>query len=246
MTTARLRPSFALAVAVLLALPLARVAADTDTVPDGKTETPPPVEETTEVKGDIPDGLVGRWLFVGKIQPSAPVPLTRLLEISRGPEHLEVKLNTGQLPPAIMEKVEGVGAGNTWVPTADELSEIARRWDELVPPSQPREAKIEHQLLQPDAYPKEFEATFSGTDYAIVTREKFAGGRLQSTFTVYGVREQMPDGLAGNFASVSVASAPFPIPIAVQGDFKAYRITQAPRGFLAWLADLFRGCGRGR
>jgi hypothetical protein len=254
----RARHALLAAVAVCVALSLAhRVrAADAQAPPAAPPTTaapaaPPPeapaeVEEATKVEGEFPETLAGRWLFVGVIKPQGPVPLTRLLEIRPGAEHLQVHLNFGELPPEMNQRVQAVGAGNTWVPTPDDLAEIARRWDELKPPSYLQHGKIEHELLRPDAYPSAFNEQFKGTDFTIVTRESFVGKNpVKSTFTVYGVREQTPDGLAGNFASISVAAAPFPIPIAVQGDFKAYRLAEAPPpGFLEWLLDWFRGCGR--
>jgi hypothetical protein len=258
MSIDRARHALAITVAVCLALPLAHAvrAADAQAPPAppataAPTTAPPAaapaeVEETTRVEGEFPDTLAGRWLFVGTIKPQGPVPLTRLLEIRHGAEHLEVLLHHVELPADVSQRAQSAGAGNTWVPTPDDLAEIARQWDELKPPAYLQHGSIQHELLRPDAYPHEFNESFGGTEFAIVTRETFVGRNpVKSTFTAYGVREQTPGGLAGNFASISVAAAPFPIPIAVSGDFKAYRLADAPpRGFLEWLLDWFRGCGR--
>jgi hypothetical protein len=215
------------------------------TTPQGKP-TPPP--QTTAVKGDIPEDIVGRWLFVAQIQPRGPVVLPRLVEIRKGANGLEVIWGPGELPKGLQEKCT-VERGNTWVPTQAELDDLARRWND-VDPTVKDHVKIENQLVVADQYPAEFksEPMLEGTAFAIVGRESFAGvRRVSSTFTVFGVKERTPGRLSGPMVTVSVALGMFPIPITVKGDYVAYPVPPAPDPTV-WerLMAIFRGCGRGR
>jgi hypothetical protein len=62
---------------------------------------------------------------------------------------------------------------------------------------------------------------------------------------LHGVTETMPLGYRGNYASVSIAAAPFPVTIPFTGTFRMYRLESLPApGLLARLLDAFAGCGR--
>jgi hypothetical protein len=209
-------------------------------------ETQPP-PQTTAVKGDIPTDIVGRWLFVGQIKPTGPVPIPRLVEIRKGANGLEVDWGPGELPKGLQEKCTAVGAGKTWVPTQADLDELARRWND-VEPSITDHVKIENQLVVKEQYPLEFksEPSLEDTTFAIVSRESFSGARRVSTsFTIFGVKERAPGRLTGPMVSISVAMGMFPIPIAVKGDYVAYPVAATPEPtFWERLMSIFSGCGR--
>jgi hypothetical protein len=62
---------------------------------------------------------------------------------------------------------------------------------------------------------------------------------------LYGATAETPDGWKGNYASATVAAAPFPIPISFGGTFRMYRLDAVPqRGFLERIMRVFSGCGR--
>jgi len=246
------RVSAALAALGIVGVALGAARAQPPTT--GTTSPPPPaarkpVEQTTEVKGDIPQDIVGRWLFIGQIKPSGPVPLPRLVEIRKGASGLEVVWGPSELPKELQEKCVSVGAGNTWVPTQADLDELARSWDRFEPSIQDH-VKIENQLVVAGQYPPEFksEPSLEEAPFAIVSRETFSGvRRVSTTFTIFGVKERTPDRLTGPMVTISVAMGMFPIPIAVKGDYVAYAVAPAPEPTL-WerLLGLFRGCGRGK
>jgi len=205
------------------------------------------VEETTEVKGAVPQELVGRWLVVGAIKlpdgESRPSPTQ--WEIRRGPEHLELFLGRHPFPPAVTDKFNAAGAaGKTWAPEPDDMRQIAEAWETTAPPDE-LHTKIENRLLGSDAYPAELQSDEATKDseFAVTVKEIFAGQTVGRTYSVYGVREHTPSTLSGGFLTSSLAMAPFPIPITLKGDFKAYRIEGPPPR--SWLQRLFSGCRRG-
>lgn len=212
--------------------------------PTGATSPPP---QTTEVKGDIPTDLVGRWLFMGQVTPTGPVPVPRLVEFRQGSGGLEVMWGPGELPKDLQEKSNAVGPGKAWIPTDADFKTLAREWDHIEP-AITDQTKIENQLLVAAQYPVEFtkEPHLDGTTFAVVSRETFSGARrVSTTFSIFAVKDRTADRMTGPFMMISVAMGMFPIPIAVKGDFVAYRIEAASEPtFLERLTGMFRGCGR--
>jgi len=231
------------------ALVLALLLATAPALADSPTTTtvPAPVVQKTEVKGNVPADLVGRWLVVGLVKlPDGKVrPVARAWEIRPGPEHLELLLSLHPLPGSVNQKVIAAGdAGTSWAPDAEDLRLVAADWDGA-PTLGADTTGIENRITTSEEYTPEFRADASTRDtkLAIVLQENFTGrsGALRS-ISVYGVRSETPTTLAGTFVTTTLAAAPIPIPITLNGDFTAYRVGGRATG--SWLDRLFAGCHR--
>jgi len=212
------------------------------------TTIPAPVTQKTEVKGNVPADLVGRWLVVALVKlPEGKVrPVARAWEIRPGAEHLELLLSLHALPRSVNQKVVAAGdAGTPWSPDAEDLRLVAADW-EGAPTLGADTTGIENRITTSEEYTPEFRADASTRDtkLAIVVQEGFTGrsGALRS-ISVYGVRDETATTLAGSFVTTTLAAAPIPIPITLSGDFTAYRVGgRATAG--SWLDRLFAGCHR--
>ncbi len=220
--------------AVVYLLPRALLAAD-DAVP-----------QSTEVLGDVPADLAGRWLVVGNVRlPSGKVrPVAVTWEIRSRDGHPELVLQRSPLPVAVHAKVEAAArAGTAWEPDATDRRAVLEGWGKLPPEGD--HTQIESKLAAPGAFPKEIaeDDIVKGSALAIVVTEDFTGKEhVARTTSVYGVRERGPGRLGGTFVTTSLAIAFFPVPITLKGDFQAYRVDAEPPR--SWLARLFSGCQR--
>jgi hypothetical protein len=232
------------AIVLALILTVAPALADSPTT----TTAPAPVVQKTEVKGNVPADLVGRWLVVGLVKlPEGRVrPVARAWEIRPGPENLELVLSLHPLPASVNQKVAAAGdAGTSWTPDADDLRLVAAGWDGA-PTLGADTTGIENRITAAEEYTPEYraDAVTRDTKLAILVQENFTGrsGALRS-ISVYGVRDETSNTLGGTFVTTTLAAAPIPIPITLNGDFTAYRVGGHATG--SWLDRLFAGCHRG-
>ena len=206
----------------------------------------PSVKETTQVLGDVPADIAGRWLVVGRVNlPSGKArPAARTWEIRPGDGHLELVLGRSPLPPAVTAKGDAAArAGTGWEPDASDQRAVADAWGTGTPAGDLLE--IETVIAAAGSFPPEIvdDETVKGSPLAIVVTENFTGReRVARTISIYGVRERSPMALSGSFVTTTLAIAPFPIPITLKGDFRAYRLDAAPAE--SWWKRLFTGCRR--
>jgi hypothetical protein len=237
-------------VAVLLACPIVRAQEDAATTTSTAPPVPSKVEVSTDVQGDVPKDLVGRWLIVLQVKlASGQVrPITRTIEITQGPEHLEMAL-ANDLPSPVFAKVSAAAsAGQPWTPTEEDLRAIDQTWRPFTP--DPRSlAKIGYRILGADAYPPEFQndETTKESKFSLVIRQDYSGSQaVRNTYEVYGVQERTPTQLKGPGLSTTLAVAFVPLPITLKGDFQGYRIGAPPPSgsLLERISSFFSGCGR--
>jgi hypothetical protein len=219
-------------------------------------EKPPlgPPKQTTVVRGTPPKGLAGRWMAVGWIE--VPDKTTRsvasLWEIAEQSSGLTLTMRFAALPEA---QANGLALANTaqkpWHPLPSDLTDIAKAWDQLTD-SPPPILTVENEIVGRDGFDQAFKTEPKTKDamWAVRQTERFdpsAGGAMQ-TINVYGVLEARDGGYFGNFTTATIAAAPLPIPIVLNGTFQMYRLERegvpTSRGFLARVLDAFRGCGR--
>lgn len=206
--------------------------------------------QTTEIGGEIPAELLGRWVAFPHVKlPSGLVRhFARLWEIREGKEHYELILHRASVPGEINKKLDdATAAGEPWEASPEDIQMVKEQWDTLAASEGPQ-AKIENKLLAADAYPPDFnrDVVTKGSEYAIVFNEAFGGGRqsISRTYSIYAIRNREPDRVTGTFITTSMAMAPFPIPITLKGDFEAYRVGEPPApSFIQRVLDLFSGCG---
>ena len=237
---------------VMLLFGAARAGEPAATTATAPPELTPPPQETV-VLGTPPDDLVGRWLAVSWIALSEKGPVVTAVsvwEIARRDGKLELTLRFVNLPPGSKEGLDKAnGEHSPWKPSAADLERVLAAWDEL-PGLDPHLAQVRHEISAPDGYPDDIKAEPRTKDAIWVVRERQdadpSGAPLIRQAMVYAALAASDGGYTGNFDGVSLAAAPFPVPLKFQGSFQLYPLgrTQKPRGFLARVLDLFEGCGR--
>jgi hypothetical protein len=236
--------------AAVLVLVLAGLRVGAQPEPPTPTTLPPrpQTEFQTMVKGTLPD-LAGRWLAISWLEiPGGRARTTAALwEIERGEGQPNLTMPFTHLPAeqeAAMEKASQ--ADQRWEPSAEDVAQIAARWDQLEP-GDSHVARLDNYLTGRDA----FDATFTSeprtrdAQWVLQQTETFDASAAPAVrqVNVYAVLEARDGGYRGNYTTTLLAAAPFPIPITLQGTFQMIRLEQRRQGVLTRLGDLFRGCG---
>jgi len=213
---------------------------------------PPPTQFSTKVVGTVPD-LTGRWLMVANlaVPGGGPgvVPITLGFDVTRSSDSPKLTARWGGLPPAVKASVDAAyNARQPWEPTPEQLNEVRDQWT-TISPDHPPVASYDTTITGSDAFDdvakKEEKMKDSLFIMQLVTNFVPGGGNPVKDVMVLGARDRLPEGYGGNYASATLAAAPFPVSVAFNGTFKLYRLTAAPeRGWLVRLLDVFRGCGR--
>lgn len=242
--------------ACLTLLPVVAVCVQIARSADDTTTTTAPAaaaatQFTTKVQGTVPD-LTGRWLAVGNVTipnstDNAPVAQGWDITTVDGKPHLV--LRWGGQPQAMKESYDAAGSQKmVWQPTPEMLQAMRDGWDTLAQ-DYPPVATVETTISGPDD-PSEIakaDANMKDALFVVTQTVTFAPGPNRPTkdVMVYGAKERAGDGYKGNFAIVTIAAAPFPIPISFNGSFQLYRLGDAPKPSL-WqrILGMFAGCGR--
>jgi hypothetical protein len=215
-----------------------------------------PPEQRTVVHGTPPADLAGRWLVVGWVElPRQQGARTTVAfwEITGAGEQTAIKVRFFPLPEAQQKAIDAANtATQQWRPSATDLAQVAATWD-AAKETDPHLATIENEIWMHDAFDDDFRREPKTKDaiWAVRQKEDFRPSAAPAVrqINVYGALEAKEGGYAGSYASATLAAAPFPIPITLNGTFQSYRLDTSapppsPRGFLARLMDTFSGCGR--
>ena len=236
----------------------------------GGTEEPPArPADTTIVRGQLPAELVGRWLAVVHARPSlglidqpqpvdgqgfdvkqtgshGQVPVVRAWEITRDGDRVTMNLLRGKLPEPLEAAVtKGVDAAT--------LDAVAVQWPAMAAPRPEEPKTIESQLEDFANAPAEDKRRIEtpGIRFLVVTTEEYASrANMVRNTSLFAVTSMAPDRLTGRFVGAMLlppqrgaAIILPPLPVGLEGDFTAYRITE-PRSVMRRLLDVFGGCGR--
>jgi hypothetical protein len=209
-------------------------------------------QQTTQVAGTVPD-LAGRWLVVTRVEiaPKSGLGTTTasLWNVTTAGGKPEVTLREASLPAALQASLDKANAAHAvWEPSAAELRDLQQAWDGL-PALDRGFGHVETKITGSDAFDDVMkgEERMKGARFVVQQIVDFrpGGGRPIKDVYIYGALEQQPDGWSGNSMSATVAPTPVPIPITLNGTFRAYRLDSAGgRGLLARILDVFSGCGR--
>ena len=220
----------------------------TTTVPEEKG---PPKQEVVSA-GTLPEDLLGRWLVIGWIAMKGGdtgKTTTALWDVTKEDEQIVFHEYFRAMPPQINEKIVEANAGdNIWRPTPEDIAEIARSWDSL-PEHDPKMSTQRNELYGKDGFDRDFKNEPQTKDSIWAARQsgnfRRSAAPSVKSITVYGAMEAKDGGYAGNYTAATIAAAPFPIPIKLEGKFQMYRVggpsESAKPGF--W-SSLFSGCGR--
>ncbi len=231
--------------------PPAQPPAQAPAQPTGRPAEAPPTF-TTEVKGTVPD-LTGRWLIVAQVNlpqgTGSGVGVASFWEVAPVDGKPALTLRWVGLPPAQRQALDAANKETrAWEPTVADLQDVRDAWDTL-PPEPRGAASVATTISGADAFSEEMRGDAAMKDSLFIVQQlvSFHPGpqRPMRDVLVYGAKERLPDGFRGNYASATVAAAPFPIPISFAGTFRMYRLESVPaRGLLARLLGVFAGCGR--
>jgi hypothetical protein len=215
-----------------------------------QSEDPPP-QFTTRVHGTAPADVDGRWVVLAHLSLPGErvVNVVSLLDVKlAAPEPSVTKLFV-QMPEALQQAFEAANQeSQAWNPTPDDIAAIAAAWEEL-PPSNEGVALVETDVFAHEAFDDTISTNAGMKDarWAIRQKQSYRPGasRPVNQVSVIAITADRPDGWSGPYATVTVAAAPFPIPIAFSGTVDVHRLADgAGRGFLARIFDVFSGCGR--
>ncbi len=222
------------------------------------TTAPPaaaaPIPQETVVLGTPPADLEGRWLVMmwmelaqGNIANAA-----NFWEIARHDGKLVVTARFVRLPTEIQAAMDKASGEHViWKPSPADVERVRAEWDQL-PTFDSHMAQVKHEISARDGFPEEVKQEARTKDAIWVNRQRYdadpSGAPMIRQVQVYAALASTEDGgYSGNFDGLSLAAAPFPIPLKFTGTFQLYPIDHrepAPRGFLARLLDALAGCGR--
>jgi hypothetical protein len=234
---------------IALVLALAAVVRSDEPAPPTTTTTlvRPPLEQTTEVQGTLPD-LVGRWLMLASVSVgSGPKHIIgSVFEIARNDGKLEVVERHVVLPKAQNDALaHGNEIGGVWDPTPDDLAAIRDAWDRLEPEDRGI-ARMTNILTGHDAYDEDLENDPLTKDALWVLRQQYVflpgGSRPVNQANLIAPMKLERGVYSGGFIAVAVAAAPFPIPIKFDGTFQLISLGRPPKSFWQRLGDFFAGC----
>lgn len=218
-----------------------------------RKQPPAAPKEHTTVRGTPPVELVGRWMVVARIEVPGPRyrSTAALWEIKQEGGQLALTDRFAELPAAQYAALAAANqAEQPWRPTPDDVVAVAGAWDGLTLVD-PRIAQIDNEIVARDGFDDSFKGEPKTKDAVWVVRqaETFdpSAAPVVKQINVYGALAPKDGGWEGTYAGATLAAAPFPIPITLNGTFEAYRLgggAVTSRGFLARLLDLFSGCGR--
>ncbi len=226
--------------------------ADEPAAPSGAQDAAP--KFTTKVQGTVPD-LAGRWLVVTQVRPpqggSMVFTVAQPWEVTIVDGQPQVVLRFVKLTPPLEEQLAAANKeSRVWEPTGAQLDEVRDAWSSL-PPNDRGADTVETVLIGKDSFPDAVknDADMKDAQFLIQININYRPGAQRPIRDVllYGVTGSDDRGYHGNYASATIAAAPVPIPIALKGTFRLYRLdgAHAP-GLLRRILDMFSGCGRSR
>jgi hypothetical protein len=247
-----MRGSLAWSVLALAIWTTSPVRAAESPAPSG-APAPSGSQYSTQVQGTVPD-LTGRWLVVAQVTTGAGAPaggLASFWSVTAAGGKPQLELRWTKLPPPLEEALQAANkAGRSWEPSVDQLLQLRDAWDTL-PPEDRGATTVETTLTGKDAFTDVVKADERLRDAEFLVQSVVsyapAPARPIKDVLLYGVTGPEQFGYRGNYASVTIAAAPVPIPIALKGTFRIYRLESVqPPGLLRRILDIFGGCGRTR
>ena len=216
---------------------------------------PPDFEQTTHVAGKAPVSLGGAWFLYaqaefpgGKSRALAP----ELITVSQKSDHdVALHLLDVQLPKSIDEPFKAANRKTqAWQPSPEDLT-LLRNQRSKLPPATNKDLhqsdvvydRVEFTLASPDKYAEVFAGGAPGVDealegslFALQVVEKYRPlpmppgeqiAQVMERRSIYVVRTSNDSMLEGRQFTGYVAAGPgVPIPIALNGPFKLYRLAK--------------------
>jgi len=199
------------------------------------------VPQATKVVGTTPD-LVGRWLLVTTLgQGGGHRSTATVWDVTRDADGLHLRERFVTLPPAQRDSLER----GDWIPSPDDLDALASAWDTLEPLDRGL-ARVTHEVAGPDGLDDAARNDPLAAGALWIVRASYAfapgGSRPTQEHRVFAATGRDGAGWTGRYADATIAMAPLPLPITLQGTFRLSPVPAAVRSTWTRLADVFRGC----
>ena len=222
-------------------------------VAEEATPSAPPavaITQTTTINGTAPE-LEGRWLVLPAVGVSqgAKRLVPSVWEVTRVDGKMEIHERLVIFPPA---QAEALRHGNdemagVWEPTKEDLAAINAAWDTLTP--EPRGVvEMVHQVTGKDAFDDDLKKDDLSKDALWVVRQKYSfesgGNRPITQANLIAPVKREGDVWVGNYLGLTLAAAPFPIPIKFEGTVRLIPLQRTVPSAWQRISDLFAGCNR--
>jgi hypothetical protein len=205
-------------------------------------DAPPTVQRTTSA-GTVPS-IEGHWLVLVRLgtAQAGGRQLAALWDVTRGAAGIEVSERFVRLP----EPQRTALARGGFDPNQADLRAIAQAWDNLEPDGR-GVREVQTDVFGEDGFTAEVKGDPTATGARWVARQAylFAPGIPRPAREVNVLAAtSIDDGVwRGRYLSVTVAAAPVPIPIRLEGTFQLIPLSSP--SWWARLLDVFRGCNPG-
>lgn len=197
------------------------------------------------VAGDVPVGILGRWLVVTTLRPSPDrnIVVPTLVEFATAPDGstaIDHRVSS-LLPPEITATVEaGAGKQDGWTASDAFLAEVASRWDEIPREDPDSFLEVKYRLVTPEHYDEAFRKDERATKSSVVfsvarSPAPQPGGMVPMRMhQVLFIQDITPRALRGQELNIQVLGAPIPAPVILEGVFTAHRLDAPPPSPSLW------------
>jgi hypothetical protein len=211
-----------------------------------QSESPAPAKgplQQTKMAGTAPR-LDGRWLMLITVGSGAG-GLRRaasIWEVTGKDGALDVTERFVRLPGPMQQALEK----SDWHPGPADLDEIARQYDRLEPEARGI-TSVTTEVFGRDGFDEQLGNDASTKDAFWVVRQVYlfvpGASRPARQVNLYASEADVDGVIRGRYVGLTIAAAPFPIPIKLDGTFELVSLARPPRSLWARIGDFFRGCG---
>jgi hypothetical protein len=166
------------------------------------------------------------------IVPQVPRPPGYDPKVHEG-DQVEIFLLDVQMPKTVDDAFQAAQkAEEPYEPSDKELALLRSSWQTLTPVKETEYSRIEWKVTAAEHYDQghQIDPSVQGSTFAISGTQSMVPrpGQPNKNIVVYGVREASDKVMSGGHVRAMMATAPFPIPIELKGDFKMIKVADLP------------------
>ncbi len=192
------------------------------------------LEIEQKIEGEVAESLESRWFLVTTLRTvnGAVVNIPYVLTATDA----EFDMRVLALPDEMQKKVDAANlAKETWVPSSDEIKTVAADVKKLVRSLEDTFGSVKYRFVTREHYDDVIKADeMSKESFAVLIVSQFphhknakpGEGRLSRNDHVYYIDRHDTDAIEGRHIQLQLLAAPFPMPITLKGDFKAYPLVR--------------------
>jgi hypothetical protein len=166
------------------------------------------------------------------VVPQVPRPPGYDPKIHEG-DKVEIFLLDVQMPKTVDDAFQAAQkAEEPYEPSDRELALLRSSWQSLTPVKDTEYSRIEWKIVAAAHYDQglQVDPNVQGSTFAISGTQSMVPrpGQPNKNIVVYGIREATDTVMSGGHVRAMMATAPFPIPIELKGDFKMIKVADLP------------------